>query len=320
MNDFDYSGTGTALAERVEAAPLAVMPMEVTPEVFKARIDREEQMRAVLKEYVQRNMREGYHYSRDLGGVKLNKPMLLQEGCRNICSMLRLFYGAPVVDEKWLDGDHYRVRVHIALYNSEGHQITSGDGICSTRETKYAYRKGDRKCPECGRDGTIIKGRAHYGGGWVCYEPKGGCKAKFEDNDERITSQQLGRIDNPDKADIENTVLKMAIKRAKSLAVCDVPMVSEIFAPDGDAEPDDAPRPSNRSQSPAPRAATPKQPANEPADDPADLAKLRTDIDALLTLKIGDDQAAIDAFLKGRDINVMPLTALERLKGDLASM
>mgnify|MGYP003451188913 CR=1 FL=1 len=228
---------GTEMATTNNHEELAVLPAEMTPEVFKARIEREQQMRTILQDYMKQNMREGYHYSSDLGGVKLAKPMLLQEGSRNICSLLKLFFGEPKIDETFLPDDHYRVRTHIALFNAEGRQITSGDGICSTRETKYAYRKGNRTCPDCGRDDTIIKGRAQYGGGWVCYEKKGGCSAKFDDNDERLTSQQLGRIDNPDKADIENTVLKMSVKRAKAAAVCDVPMVSEIFAPEGDAEP-----------------------------------------------------------------------------------
>lgn len=35
-----------------------------------------------------------------------------------------------------------------------------------------------RVCPFCGKD-TIIKGRAEFGGGWVCYTKKGGCGYKW---------------------------------------------------------------------------------------------------------------------------------------------
>lgn len=260
---------------------LAVLPVEMTPEVFKARIEREQQMRTVLRDYVKSNMVEGHHYSTDLGGVKLAKPMLLQEGTRNICSLLKLFFGEPVIEEKWLDGDHYRVRTHIALFNAEGRQITSGDGICSTRETKYAYRKGERECPSC-HSTAIIKGKAQYGGGWLCYDKKGGCGAKFSDGDESIEAQVIGRIDNPDKADIENTVLKMSIKRAKSLAVCDVPMVSEIFAPEDGAakvKPSEPASPSvNRSTAKPPERPEPQETVSDALAKACELAtKLQKD-------------------------------------------
>jgi len=221
--------------ERQEPQAIATV-VDMTPEVFKRRIENEQAMRTILKDYVKSNMVENHHYSRKLGTVDLPKPMLLQEGVRNICSLFKLYFGEPEITETYLDGDHYRVRTHIKLYNAEGRQIASGDAVCSTRETKYAYRKGDRLCPECG-GGAIIKGKSQYGGGWLCYANKGGCGAKFGDDDERITSQQLVRIDNPDKADVENTVLKIAIKRAKVAAVCDVAMVSEIFAPEDGPEP-----------------------------------------------------------------------------------
>lgn len=44
-----------------------------------------------------------------------------------------------------------------------------------------------KTCPDCGQVGTIIKGRAEFGGGFVCYKVKGGCGAKFRDDDIRIT-------------------------------------------------------------------------------------------------------------------------------------
>lgn len=239
--------------ERHETQAVATV-VDMTPEVFKRRIENEQAMRAVLKEYVKSNMVENHHFSRKLGTVELPKPMLLQEGVRNICSLFKLFFGEPEITETYLDGDHYRVRTHIKLFNAEGRQISSGDAVCSTRETKYAFRKGDRLCPACG-GGAIIKGKSQYGGGWLCYANKGGCGAKFADDDERITSQQLGRIDNPDKADIENTVLKMSVKRAKVAAVCDVAMVSEIFTPeDGDAA----------DEPPTARTANRTKPADQP--------------------------------------------------------
>jgi hypothetical protein len=204
---------------------------DMTPEVFEARIKRDEEMRTILRDYVKRNMKLGYHFDDKIGTQELKKPMLLQEGARNICSLFKLVKGTPDISETWLEGDHYRVRAHVKLFNAMGIQIASGDGICSTRETKYAFRKGDRICPEC-ETPAIRKDNKSPQGGFYCWAKLDGCGAKFAANDERITGQQLGRVDNPDKADIENTVLKMAIKRAFVAAVCDVPMVSELFAPE----------------------------------------------------------------------------------------
>jgi hypothetical protein len=34
-------------------------------------------------------------------------------------------------------------------------------------------------CPVCGVVGAIIKGKPEYGGGWLCFQKKGGCGAKF---------------------------------------------------------------------------------------------------------------------------------------------
>jgi hypothetical protein len=36
-------------------------------------------------------------------------------------------------------------------------------------------------CPECGKSKAVIKGKAEYGGGWLCFGKKGGCGAKWQD-------------------------------------------------------------------------------------------------------------------------------------------
>lgn len=312
---------------------LVVMDQELTPQIFKDRIEREQQMRNILKEYVQQNMKEGHHFSNALGTTTLAKPMLLQEGTRNICSLFKLFFGEPKTTETHMDGGHFRVRAHVDLFNAEGVRIASGDGICSTREKKYAYLTGQRLCPECGQP-TVRKDNKSASGGWYCWQKAGvsnGCSAKFAASDERVTSQQTGRVENPDIADLENTVLKMAIKRAKTAAVCDVPMVSEIFAPEGD-EPDDK-KPSSRTDYPrqssqASRSAasrpTPAQSAPSAGQDASqpgvDIEALRAEVTELLNIKFGGDEDAIKGYLNGRDPDVMLQSMLEKMKGDLAAI
>src|SRR5690606_28426232 len=123
------------------------------------------------------------------------------------------------ITEQVREGNHLTVVVRCKLHHAPtGALLGSGMGSCSTRESKYCYRKAERLCPSCNKD-TIIRGKEEYGGGWLCFAKKGGCGSKYTASDERITGQQVGRIENPDLYDQHNTVLKMAIKRAHVAAI-----------------------------------------------------------------------------------------------------
>jgi hypothetical protein len=121
--------------------------------------------------------------------------------------------------------------------------------MCSTREKKYGKRKQERECPQCGV-AAIIKGKAEYGGGWVCFKKKNGCGAKFRDGDQAIEDQQVGEIENPDLPDTWNTVVKMAEKRARVDAVLAVTGASALFTQDveDDYAPAEPAPPSNAEQ------------------------------------------------------------------------
>ena len=160
-----------------------------------------------------------------------DKPTLLKAGAEKLCLTFRL---SPtyIVTKTDLGGGHREYEVRCTLTHiPSGNVFGEGVGICSTHESKYRYRKAERTCPACGK-ATIIKGKAEYGGGWLCFAKKGGCGAKFGDNDEAITGQQVGRVDNPDIADSFNTVLKIAKKRAHVDAVLTATAASDIFAQD----------------------------------------------------------------------------------------
>jgi hypothetical protein len=67
-------------------------------------------------------------------------------------------------------------------------------GIASREEMEKTERMGgatadDRaiKCPECGESKAVIKGKAEYGGGYLCFKKKGGCGAKWEHLSEPAT-------------------------------------------------------------------------------------------------------------------------------------
>lgn len=109
--------------------------------------------------------------------------------------------------------------------------IAQGEGSCNSWEKKYRYRKGERVCPQCGAS-AIIKSKAEWGGGWLCFMKKGGCGMKWKDGAAEIESQSTGQVKNDNPADIVNTVLKMAQKRALVAAVLVGVNASEFFTQD----------------------------------------------------------------------------------------
>lgn len=147
-------------------------------------------------------MKRDIHYGLIPG---VNKPSLFKPGAETLCVALRL---APhYVSEKiWHEDGHLTVSVVCTLKHiPTSLEIATGEGLCSTKESRYAYRQGERVCPQC-KGAYIIKGKAEYGGGWICFKKKGGCGAKFEDGDPVIESQEIGRIPNPELADTYNCV------------------------------------------------------------------------------------------------------------------
>lgn len=183
----------------------------------------------VIQEVMRGAMVDGTHYGIVPGCG--DKPTLLKPGAEKLSLTFRL---SPtyVVTKTELGQGHREIEVRCTLTHiPSGKVFGEGVGSCSTAESKYRYRKAERLCPKCNKD-TIIKGKEEYGGGWLCFAKKGGCGAKFKDDDETITSQQVGRVENPDIADIYNTVLKMAKKRAHVDAVLTATAASDIFAQD----------------------------------------------------------------------------------------
>jgi hypothetical protein len=174
-------------------------------------------------------MKEGVHYGR-IPGVQ--KPSLLKPGAEVLCSLFMLDPEFDV-DERTEAGGHLSVLARCTLFHvPTGLRVGSGVGSCSTRETRYAYRKAERTCPACGAE-AIIKGKAEYGGGWVCFKRKGGCGEKFATGDGAIESQEAGgRVANPDLPDSFNTVLKIATKRSLVAAILHTTGASDVFTQD----------------------------------------------------------------------------------------
>ena len=189
----------------------------------------------MLNAFTQQVMREGVDYGAIPGAG--TKKVLLKPGAEKLASFWGLVPDFVVV-RSILDFDgtehggeallYYHIRCD--LYR-DGMKVGSGEGTCNSRESKYRWRKAERTCPNC-HGAFIIKGKAEYGGGWVCFKSKGGCGSKFKDGDQSIEGQTGGRVPNPDIADLDNTLLKMAEKRALIAATLIATNVSDHFTQD----------------------------------------------------------------------------------------
>lgn len=184
------------------------------------------------------------------------KPTLLKPGAEKIADSLNLYpaYEPVRVVEDW-DRPlfHYAYRCILRARGTNS-VIATGIGSCNTMESRYRWRDGKRKCPNCQAE-AIIKGKEEYGGGWLCYAKKGGCGSKFLDDAASIVDQKTERVPNDDVFSLVNTVDKMAQKRALVAAALNLGF-SEQFTQDledVDHEPA-APKPQAQSIKPPQRA------------------------------------------------------------------
>lgn len=234
MSDEPIDGTAVEESADVALEPMReVVPTQpalaVTPQVQASElVDR----LAVIREAMQSAMQSDVDYGVIPG---TNKPALLKPGAEKLGVLFQL--DVQLDNEKtYGPGDHLTVASHATVYHAPtGARLGYGEGICTTRERKYAKRKQERLCPHCGM-AAVIKGKAEYGGGWLCFKKKDGCGAKWDDGDPVIEGQTVGEIENPDLPDLWNTVVKMAEKRARVDAVLAVTGASALFSQDTEEE------------------------------------------------------------------------------------
>ena len=273
--------------------------IELTPDGLQAEIERQSAMRRIMTDYVRSQMVEGHHYysfntlgkdSRK-GNIKADKPALTQDGAFLLCGLFKVIPGPIKTEVIRHDDGHSTVTAEAPFYNQDGALIASGNGICSTRESKYAYRwVSERDVPKDIERATLKtrSGSNQNGGKWMQYQ-----------------------LPNSDIADLENTALKMACKRASVAGVRKFPLVSELFSGDAGETPAEKPqaKPVARRSAAAPAA----------EQDDADLDELRQAVEELLAVKIGETPEQ-EQFLKGRQVDQMGSEALNKLLGDLQAM
>lgn len=187
-------------------------------------------------ERIQRElMTDGVDYGVIPGTGEKAKPTLLKPGAEKLCRFHRLVptFAQKIVLGDGVTGPHIRVLTTCSLHyeTEDGPIVAQGVGAANSWEKRYRYREGQRKCPNCGAT-AIIKGKAEYGGGFICWGKKGGCGSKFDEDDPQIAEQQVGQIENPDPYDTENTLEKISAKRAQIDATLRATATSGLFSQD----------------------------------------------------------------------------------------
>lgn len=219
----------TALVRQPERSAVLLMPV-MNVGTAMARL---KEFQEFCASYLQES-HDGGNDGGDFGIIPgTKKKTLLKSGADKLCEIYGLYdeYVILRTVENWDTGLFDYSLTCLLKSRRDDSVVGSGVGSCSSYESKYRWRESQRICPTCGK-AAIIKGKAEYGGGWICFKKKDGCGAKFRDGDSNIESQVIGRVENPDIADSKNTVLKMAKKRAKIDAVIGVTRSSGLFTQD----------------------------------------------------------------------------------------
>ncbi len=163
----------------------------------------------LMQDVMQEVMQEGVHYGKVPG---TNGKSLWKPGAEKLMATFRLA-GDPEVVDLSRDGEiHYRVKLR--LTTAGGAFVGAGIGECSSQEDKYAWR------------GAVNKKE------WES-TPENRRRIKFKPDGKEINQVRT----NP--ADVGNTILKMAKKRAQVDAVITATGASDIFTQDIEDLPDE---------------------------------------------------------------------------------
>lgn len=214
-------------AQLEEQAVVIREPEQLTASQVRAQVN-------LVQEVMKAVMKTGTHYGTVPGCG--DKPTLLKPGAEKLASTFRLAINPEVEDMSSKDVARYRVKATIC------HQVTgaflgAGVGECSSNEEKYGWRKAvcDEEYNETAEDKRRKKWMKKY---------------------DKVSAIQQIRT-NP--ADVANTVLKMAKKRALVDGILTVTGASDIFTQDIEDMPEElldrrpqAPKPQPVVQPPPP--------------------------------------------------------------------
>lgn len=195
------------IALREELTPMAVE--DVTGQV------------ALIQQVMKAAMKDGEHYGTIPG---TQKPTLLKPGAEKLCLTFRFDpeYDVESVREK--DFIAHTVRCTLS-YIPTGQRVASGYGACNSREEKYKWRvvATDEPVPKAYWE-------ARTNGDLETMRELMGADGSPKKKDGQWLIARRMQNDNP--WELDNTILKMACKRALVAAVLNATAASDIFTQD----------------------------------------------------------------------------------------
>jgi hypothetical protein len=204
-------------------APQAIQEWQA-PTQIKARIQ-------AIQQLMETTLKKDVDYGIIPGMAKGTKPSLWKPGSEQILAMFQIAVD-PVVEDLSTD-DCYRYRVTARLTNSKTQEfLGAGIGECSTDETKYKWRRTYSK-PEFDNT-TSDRRRIKYG--------------RYNDGSKWVETEEMQVRQEP--ADLANTILKMAKKRAQIDATLTVTGASSMFEQDLEDLPEETREEMNRQRTP----------------------------------------------------------------------
>jgi len=243
---------------------------------------------ALIQHIMKKAMKENEHYGVIPG---TSKPTLLKPGAEKLCLTFRFDPNYEIIRE-------VREKMFIAytvkctlVHIPSGNKIASGIGSCNSRETKYRYRSENT-----GK--TVPK---EY---WENRDPEilGGTQYKPRKKDK--TWYVFEQIENDNPWDLDNTLIKMACKRALVAATLNATAASDIFTQDIEDMPSELVTGGDHSQIPKDGKSKTKEKSDPPpSTSPDSYNELLKKLQALVTKKI----------IKSKDYR-LTLDTLETLK------
>jgi len=192
------------------ALEVAAQVQDIEPRVLSA-VEMRNQVQAI-QQVMEAVMKPGVHYGvipgtskRDEDGKELTKPTLYKAGAEKILMTFRLGVDPEVQDLSTDDEARFRVKVKVFSI-LDGRLIGYGIGEASSNETKYKWRKA-------------------WGGEFEEADPSRR-KVKYYNNGGSVKQVRQ------EIADVANTVLKMAKKRAQTDGVLTATAASDVFDQD----------------------------------------------------------------------------------------
>lgn len=181
-----------------------------------------------VQEIMKSAMKDNEHYGIIPG---TNKPTLLKPGAEKLCFTFRLGPEYEIMAHETERRISYTVRCKL-IHIPSGNFVAEGIGSCNSNEAKYRYRyvPTDRKPSK--EEAATLKAQG---------------LGKWKKDNSNWTWVERIEHDNPD--DFENTIVKMACKRALVAATLNATAASDIFTQDIEDLPPEILEPGNNPSS-----------------------------------------------------------------------